>query len=240
MPTGEERRDGAELGGLGTGRRGVRRRTAGLVGAPAFAVAAVRVVSGHLPVSGGVPAAGSAASLSDAALACASPADDGFAAVAPYIAELPGLVRFLRRTFPHLAADAEDIAQDALVAVRGRIAHVDNPVAYLYAAAKKRAYTVWKRHSRVVLTNDGPYDELRVYAASDPAPEATRTVDFDAFLKTLPRQEQRVAVCQYVYAMTAPEIAKALNVKEGTVKSWQNRIRNRARQMYGEEKVVSA
>lgn len=49
-----------------------------------------------------------------------------------------------------------------------------------------------------------------------------------------------MAVCTYVYQMTAAEIALAMKVQEGTVKSWQNRIRSRARQMYGEEKVVSA
>lgn len=96
--------------------------------------------------------------------------DDEFAAVAQYIGELPALVRFLRARFPDLASDAEDIAQDTLVAVRRRIAHVDKPVAYLYEAAKRRAYTVWNKSRRVVLAGEGSEEGLRVHTAADPAP----------------------------------------------------------------------
>ncbi|GAA4960949.1 hypothetical protein GCM10023205_25420 [Yinghuangia aomiensis] len=195
-------------------------------------IAAVPVVTPHLRLTGDTPEA-------NFTVGCAT-ADDEFAAVAQHVGELPALVGFVRRRFPDLASEAEDIVQDTFVAVRHRIAHVDNPVAYLYEVARRRAYTVWNKRNRVVLASDG-YDEcLRIQAAVDPAPTAARTVDFDAFVRTLPRQEQRVAVCQYVYRMTVSEIAKAMNVKEGTVKSWQNRIRNRARAMYGEAKVVSA
>ncbi|WP_436776600.1 RNA polymerase sigma factor [Yinghuangia sp. YIM S09857] len=201
------------------------------------------VTTPHAPPSDGGPAPVTPGHELDlaAGLAVADPRDAGFAALEKHIREdLADLVGYLRNRFPDLAADAEDIATDALLAVRDKIADKQEPRAYLFAAARNRARDEWERRSRVVLVADGLYADLQVHAAADPAPAAARTIDFSAFLATLPRAEAQVAVCQYVYRMTASEIAAALNVKEGTVKSWQNRTRKRARQMYGEETAVNA
>ncbi|MFF7250642.1 sigma-70 family RNA polymerase sigma factor [Embleya sp. NPDC008237] len=150
---------------------------------------------------------------------------------------LPDLVRYVRGRFPDLRSDAEDIAQDALLAAWQARGDEPIPRRYLFTVAKHRAYDVWRKRCPVLPASD-LLEELCGRAIDEPAVEVARTIDFDAFLATLPREERAVAVRQYVYRMTASQIARDMNVTHGAVKSWQDRTRKRARVRYEPERAV--
>lgn len=115
-------------------------------------------------------------------------------------------------------AAAQDLVQDAIVAVFGRMRTGFTPdvaEAYVRRAIvnghvdsfrKRRGFTA-RRHL-VAVRDDGP-------AAPDAA-----ALDLRAALRTLAPQERAAVVLRYYEDLTVPEIADRMNLAEGTVKRY--------------------
>ncbi|MGA4540985.1 RNA polymerase sigma factor [Uniformispora flossi] len=161
---------------------------------------------------------------------------DGLALLADrYGQDIPDTVAYLKRAFPDLAAEAEDIAHDALLAVRKKIVDAANPRAYLRKAAHNLALkAVLKRNGRVLLADDDT--GLHTVASDDPAAEAAWRVTFEQLLATLTPRERTVAVYQIIEGLGPKEIAERMGIAEGSVKSLQHRIRANARGISGNRK----
>ncbi len=62
-------------------------------------------------------------------------------------------------------------------------------------------------------------------SSPDPGPEADRSVDLERALGLLPRRQREVVVLRYYLQLDTREVASALRVSEGTVKSTLARAR---------------
>jgi RNA polymerase sigma factor (sigma-70 family) len=113
------------------------------------------------------------------------------------------------------SAGAEDIAQDAMVAVHQRFDDLDTPSAYLTRVIVNRC-SRWRRDSVVQLR--------AVQQAAASAPNATGTDEYllDAIAR-LPYRQRVVIVARYWCDWSESEIAAALDCRPGTVKSLASR-----------------
>jgi RNA polymerase sigma factor (sigma-70 family) len=105
---------------------------------------------------------------------------------------------------------AEEVVQDAFLSLHGHWAGVDNPGGYLRASVVNGCRDARRRLAR--------------YRAREPRLAApTETWDHpdelaDA-LATLPARQRSVLVMRYYLGLNEPEIAAALDIRPGTVKS---------------------
>lgn len=125
---------------------------------------------------------------------------------------------------------AEEVVQDAFVAVHARWHRLEDPdraLAYLRRTVVNRSRSVL-RHRTVVdrhLRSVGPDDPARADApGADHRLTATvrRTHVLDA-LQRLPRRQREVLVLRYYGDLAEAEIAAALGISAGSVKSHASR-----------------
>lgn len=118
--------------------------------------------------------------------------------------------------------EAEDIAQDAFLAVRGRWDHVrglDQPKAYLFKVAKRRFQR--SRQSRI-----GRYcqadPDVHLMAAPEPTDAFGQTdnrLDMRALVRQLPPGQRQVLWLRLAADFSEAETAQVLSLRPGTVKS---------------------
>lgn len=147
--------------------------------------------------------------------------DAGLAEV--YAAACPRLIGYLT-VLTGNRADAEEIAQDAFVqALRNwsRIQHYDDIVGWLHQVATRMAIS---RGRRASVARRGLL-RLRAQAVElvDHAPEAG--LDLDDALARLPVDHRAVLLLHHSLDLPVAEIARALDLPEGTVKSRLARAR---------------
>ena len=153
--------------------------------------------------------------------AAARDADE--ALVALYSAHYRSLVR-LAALLLHDTPAAEDVVQDAFVAMHGswrRLRDADKAVAYLRQAVVNRARSRL-RHLKVV--------DKHVQAPPPDAPSAEagalRSAQRDevmAALRQLPHRQREVLVLRYYADLSEAQIADALGISTGAVKSHASR-----------------
>ena len=141
-------------------------------------------------------------------------------------AELEELYREQRTRLTHLAAAitldravAEEVVQDAFVALRSRLTNVREPLAYLHRSVVHGSIGVIRR---------------RRTAARFPVPVATPSVNPEidetwAVVVALPPRERAVVVLRFWQDMTEAEIAATMQWPIGTVKSTLHRALKRLR-----------
>jgi len=116
------------------------------------------------------------------------------------------------------ASEAQDIAQDAMLAVRQRWTEIENPSAYLRATVvnlSRMAVRRWVRERR--------YANQRL-ATTVANPEYDETWHQ---LRRLPAQQRAVVVLRFYEDLSLAEIAHLLDTPMGTVKSTLHRaLRN--------------
>jgi RNA polymerase sigma-70 factor (ECF subfamily) len=99
------------------------------------------------------------------------------------------------------------------------------------------AVRVWSRKSRKFAATNGPaIPESLPSVAPSPEAEALRALQHDAIacaLRRLPEEQRVVVVLHYRQEMTHPEIAAALNIPLGTVKSRMHEGMRRLRRVLG-------
>ncbi|HYF72763.1 MAG TPA: SigE family RNA polymerase sigma factor [Nocardioides sp.] len=117
---------------------------------------------------------------------------------------------------------AEEIVQDAFVAVHGRWGRLRDPehaLAYLRQAVVNRSRSAL-RHRGVV---DRHAANLRVADSPDPTPAADqRSAVLDA-LRALPQRQREVLALRYYLDLSESEIADTLGISRGAVKSHASR-----------------
>lgn len=113
---------------------------------------------------------------------------------------------------------AEDLAQEAFIAVYLRFDRLDNPAAYLRTCIVNGAKRRGKREQLAHKTHPGPRSEP---VTSDHPDEL-----HDALL-ALPQRQRAAIFLRYYLDLSEREIAAALRCRQGTVKSTLHAARQR-------------
>src|SRR5690606_4358969 len=132
---------------------------------------------------------------------------------------------------PHTA---QDVLQEALIKLAGRWDRVgpDNPDAYVRRVMYRDNISRWRRHRREVLVHEVADDARPVggSAAVDPAERVTG-IDVRRALLQLTDKQRVVLVLRYYDDLSETQIAQALGVSNGTVKSQAHAALRRLRQL---------
>jgi len=148
-------------------------------------------------------------------------------------AEYPRLVAALTLVAGSRAI-AEDAVQEALVRAweREERGHPLDPIApWVTRVALNLLYSgfrrlrVERRHARDVFTAGAPPEDL---------------VDLRRALDALPRRQRQAVVLRYLLDFTTAEVAEAMRVREGTVKSQLHRARQTLASALGEDELEEA
>ncbi len=139
----------------------------------------------------------------------------------------------LLRSLTVVAGDrgaAEDAVQEAFAQALlhwSRISTYADPVAWVRRVALNRIFNLHRSSRRRV----GALRRLRSRAGENPdeSTQVTNRVDLDAALSGLPLQQRAALALHYVEDLPVADIADALGVSEGTVKTHLHRARNAVR-----------
>ena len=129
----------------------------------------------------------------------------------------------LVRTARHLGCDvsaAEDLAQTTLVrAYRkwGKVAAARDPDAYVYGILVNALRKSWRRRWTAEHPTDTP--DLDVVHEQDHADRVSTRVALDTALAELSQEQRSVLVLRYFADLSEGQVATALGVPVGTVKS---------------------
>lgn len=118
-------------------------------------------------------------------------------------------------------AEAQDHVQEGFIrawARWDRIRDYDDPEAWVRRCSYNLAVSRWRRGRRLLLRSE----VLDVRPLADPA-----DVSLIEALGRLPEQERRSLVLQSVVGLSVADIAREMEAREGTVKSWLSRGRAR-------------
>lgn len=159
----------------------------------------------------------------------AAPASVAAAAVSDFAA-------FYEREFTQVArfawllvrssAVAEDVAQEAFVALHRRFEQIDNPRGFVHQVVVNQART-WQRNER--------RHTIKVARLSrEYRPLAPPDGELFDLVGTLPYRQRVVVVARYWGGWSEAEIAEALGCRPGTVKSLASRALTRLREEVGE------
>ena len=128
-------------------------------------------------------------------------------------------------------ARAEEIAQDAFVALHQRWSTIDKPSAYLRSAVVNRSRDRFRRHARWQQREHLLVTDADRKAQSEPFDgDAVELLDA---VRALPPKQRAAIVLRYWGGLTEAEIAEALEVRPGTVKSLIHRAMIRLRTLEG-------
>ena len=105
---------------------------------------------------------------------------------------------------------ADELAQEALVAVYVRWTRLHTPRGYAFRVARNLVNTHWRKRSRELAT----WSELAEHAV--PAPETDGAL-WDA-VRRLPEPYRDVVVLHYLYDLPVADVATAIRRPAGTVK----------------------
>jgi RNA polymerase sigma factor (sigma-70 family) len=152
--------------------------------------------------------------------------------VAPPFAEVD-FSAFYQREYPHVvrlawllvrsSAVAEDLAQEAFIALARKYEQVDNPAGFVHRVVVNQART-WHRNER--------RNAVKVHRAATDGVAALPPGDADLFdlVGALPYRQRAVVVLRYGHGWSETEIADVLGCRPGTVKSLASRALHRLRE----------
>jgi RNA polymerase sigma-70 factor (sigma-E family) len=148
-------------------------------------------------------------------------ADEGL--VALYTAHYRSLVR-MAALLLHDVPAAEDVVQDAFVAMHGswrRLRDSDKALAYLRQAVINRARSRL-RHLKVV-ERKVPAPSPDVASAEQGMLRAAERAEIMTRLRALPHRQREVLVLRYYADLSEAQIAEAMGISTGAVKSHASR-----------------
>jgi RNA polymerase sigma factor (sigma-70 family) len=133
---------------------------------------------------------------------------------------------------PH---EADDIAQDSFLAVRGRWDHVrglEQPKAYLFKVAERRWWRVRKlQHPELFIAAD-PGEYLPAFPdPADALGAAEGKADLMAMIGQLPLRQRQVLWLRAGAGFSEAETAAILSVTAGTVKSQLHEARKKLKEL---------
>lgn len=132
--------------------------------------------------------------------------------------------RLVRLAALVVGADAEDAVMDAFLRVRSRDRKLDRPDAYLRTAVMNECRSRWRRSARP------PRYVEPVRGAGEP--------EIDGIWREIGKlsgQQRAVVALRFYEDLTIPQIAAALELPQGTVKSELHRAIERLRTLLPEE-----
>jgi RNA polymerase sigma-70 factor (sigma-E family) len=130
-------------------------------------------------------------------------------------------------------AAAEEIAQEAFVRVQRRLSQIDNPEAYLRTTVVNLARSAVRRRSGVLrYLRHHQEEDQQIPDASEQLSERDAVL---AMLARLPHRQREVLVLRYYLDYSENEIAHALGISVGTVKTHMSRGLTAAARLLGEE-----
>jgi RNA polymerase sigma factor (sigma-70 family) len=136
-----------------------------------------------------------------------------------YRAEYPRLVRYLIAVMGLDAAEAEDVAQDALIIMMDRLEYVRSETAhsYLFVTATRMTAKRKTERNRVIVT-DHIGEAVGIGSTPDTASEITDREDVLRMMRALPPAQRAIMTLTYEGLNTA-EISEALKITAATVRS---------------------
>jgi RNA polymerase sigma-70 factor (sigma-E family) len=163
------------------------------------------------------------ATLGGARMASSARWDADEAVTQLYVAHYASLVRLATLLVRH-SGEPEEIVQDAFVAMHDkwrRLREPDKALGYLRRTVVNRARSSQRHHLVVAKHAPGPPDDA-ASAETEALSAHTRGVVMDA-LHQLPTRQREVLVLRYYSGLTEAEIADALDISRGAVKSHAHR-----------------
>lgn len=123
------------------------------------------------------------------------------------------------------AALAEDLLQEALIALASRWESVTNPDAFVRRVIYRQRVSAWRRVRHEVVAGDLPERTV-----TDGAEERARDQEVHDALRTLPPRQRAALVLRYFEDLTEAQAAEVMGVRTGTVKSLSHQAVARMRQ----------
>ena len=139
-----------------------------------------------------------------------------------YRAELPRLIALARALCGSAVAD--DVAQEAMLAAYRRwrqVSDLEHPEAWVRRACSNLAVSQYRRRLvelRAVARLASRPQQLPMEAADD---------EFWAAVRGLPKRQAQVSALRYLYQLDVADIARTLEITEGSVKQHLSRARVR-------------
>ncbi|GAA1167905.1 SigE family RNA polymerase sigma factor [Ornithinimicrobium humiphilum] len=112
------------------------------------------------------------------------------------------------------AALAEDLLQEALIALASRWESVDNPDAFVRRVIYRQRVSSWRKQRHEVVR-----DELPDRGVPDGADDRARDQEVHDALRALPPRQRAALVLRYFEDLTEAQTAEVMGVRLGTVKS---------------------
>jgi RNA polymerase sigma-70 factor (sigma-E family) len=140
-----------------------------------------------------------------------------------YVAHYASLVRMAALLVRH-SGEAEEIVQDAFVAMHGtwhRLREPEKALAYIRQSVVNRARSSQRHHAVVDRHTERHVDNAA--AADEQALAVERRDEVIAALHDLPTRQREVLVLRYYSELSEAEIADALGISRGAVKSHASR-----------------
>jgi len=113
--------------------------------------------------------------------------------------------------------DAEDAAQDAFAKALQRwksVSAMNRPATWVYVVAIRHMRRAKQRHSRAIEAVTAPVDDALDHADAVVASEV-----IERALDLLPPRQRLAVVLRFHADLTVPEVSRAMQCSEGTVKS---------------------
>jgi len=133
-------------------------------------------------------------------------------------------------------ADAEEAAQEALLrAWRSRGSCAGSPLPWIGRIARNEAFRLRERRLRLNRREIADGDVLARSIAPMPVEAALDAISFDQIVSRLHADDRRLIELRYLDDLSQPEVAKRLQMPEGTVKVRLHRLRKKLGQVIGEE-----
>lgn len=130
---------------------------------------------------------------------------------------------------------AEDLVQEALIALAEKWESVEHPDAFVRRVVYRQRVSWWRRHHREVAV-----EHLPERALGDGALERARDAEIHAALRTLPQRQRAALVLRYFEDLTEAQAASVMGVATGTIKSLSHQGMTRLRAELEDRRAVEA
>ena len=129
---------------------------------------------------------------------------------------------------------AEDLVQEALIALAEKWEKVEHPDAFVRQVIYRQRVSWWRRTNKELTTDLVP--ERR---QEDGADERARDAEVHAALRLLPQRQRAALVLRYFEDLTEAQAAEAMGVATGTVKSLSHQGMARLRTELGSRRALA-
>lgn len=122
------------------------------------------------------------------------------------------------------SALAEDLLQEALIALASRWGSVEHPDAFVRRVLYRQRVSTWRRQRREVVSGTVPEG-----AVPDGAEERARDDELRRALGALPPRQRAALVLRYFEDLTEAQTAEVMGIRVGTVKSLSHQAMTKLR-----------